>query len=203
MQKIVDKALYLLIKSVIWVLMHSYFRLHVEGMDNVPKEGPFIVASNHASFLDAPAIQLTIPQHVSWIAKQAVMEKKALGFVHRLMRSIALNGSIKKALDALTEEKRVLGIFPEGTRTRDGKIDRARTGAAVMALKTGSPVVPVGIKGTYELFPANSFFPRPGRIHLRIGRPIPSERRREEKIDEALVNAKTDEIMKRIRELAQ
>jgi len=195
--KILYRTLHFTLKWMTLVL----FSVRIEGQENLPEKGPYIVAANHASFIDPIVGQIAVRDNISWVAKKAVYKKWFLRPIHYTFRSIPVNGAVDKAVDAL-EEGRVVGIFPEGTRSRDGKLKEADVGVAVMALKSGCPVVPVGISGAYDAL-------RPGKVSLsfrskvttRIGKPFSFTKCSDEKINEPVLKEKTAEIMGRIREL--
>jgi 1-acyl-sn-glycerol-3-phosphate acyltransferase len=175
--------------------------LSVEGADNIPKRGPFIVAANHASFIDPLVLQMAIPINVSWITKKAVYHNKALWLIHRLCRSIPVNGALDTAITALVDEGRVVGIFPEGTRSKDGLMKQADFGVAILALRSGSPVLPAGIMGSYEAFGPHAVFPKPRRVTVRIGRPFSFERCDSDEIDENVLTHSRDRVMDNIKRL--
>lgn len=200
MKKILNKLLFLFIKAIATFLAWALFRLKVEGKDNLPKDAPFIVASNHTSFLDPGLIQIAIPARMSWITKKDVYENWYLKPLCWVSESIPINGAIEKALVAL-EEGRVLGIFPEGTRSRNGKLKDADTGIAILALRSGRPVLPIGIKGAFEAFPPGKNFFKPYPIVVKIGKPFSFEKKDKENIEESILNEKKDYVMDRIEEL--
>ncbi len=162
-------------------------RPEVTGLENVPKSGPFIIASNHLSFLDSVIIQALMPRKVAFFAKAEYFT--APGVKGKLMKAFFESvGSIPvqrgeqaasvAALDSLVEilEKgEGIGIYPEGTRSRDGRLYRGRTGVAWLALSTGAPVVPVGLAGTEKLQPAGSNGIKFTKFSLKVGTPLQFE----------------------------
>ncbi len=150
----------------------------------MPKEGGFIVASNHLSFFDSLIIQALTPRDVAFFAKAEYFTTP--GIKGRLMKNFFESvGSIPvqrgeqaasvAALDSLVdiiEEGGGIGIYPEGTRSRDGKLYRGRTGVGWLALTTGVPVVPVGLIGTEKLQPAGSKGFKPAKFHIHYGEPL-------------------------------
>lgn len=164
--------------------IRAYFRPHVNGLKNVPKKGAFIVASNHLSFFDSVIIQSLFPRQVAFFAKAEYFTTP--GFKGALMKAFfSAVGSIPvqrgeqaasvAALDQLVdilEDGQGIGIYPEGTRSRDGKLYRGRTGVGWLALTTGAPIVPVGMVGTDQLQPAGSNRLRRHRFTLNIGEPL-------------------------------
>lgn len=156
----------------------------VTGLEHVPTEGPFIIASNHLSFLDSIIIQAISPRPVAFFAKAEYFTTP--GLKGRAMKAFFESvGSIPvergeqaasvAALDALVdllEDGQGVGIYPEGTRSRDGRLYRGRTGVGWLALSTGAPVVPVGLVGTERLQPAGSNRIVPHRFTLTVGEPL-------------------------------
>jgi 1-acyl-sn-glycerol-3-phosphate acyltransferase len=185
--------------------------IRVEGREHLPGEGAVILASNHLSFIDSVVIRLAAPRRVMFLTKDEYFIKP--GLRGRIMRwfftavgSVPVSrGSHRAAQAALDTAREVLaggnvfGIYPEGTRSLDGKLYRGRTGVAWLALTTGAPVVPVALDGTERLQPVGKRLPRPHRVTVRFGAPLtftgdpksPRARR-----------AVTDEVMLAIGELS-
>lgn len=156
----------------------------VQGLENIPAQGPFIVAPNHLSFFDSVIVQALTPRPVSFFAKAEYFTGK--GVKGKLMKSFfesvhsipvergeqaASVQALKTLLEILGRNEGV-GIYPEGTRSRDGVLYRGRTGVGWLALTTGAPVVPVGIIGTEKLQPAGSKGFKPAKFTLRYGAPL-------------------------------
>ena len=170
-----------LLKPLVAVIIKTVFRPTVTGLENVPKEGAFVVASNHLSFLDSVIIQAVMPRKVSFFAKAEYFTTP--GFKGKLMKTFFEGvGSIPvqrgeqaasvAALDQLVEildGGEGVGIYPEGTRSRDGLLYRGRTGVGWLTLTTGVPVVPIGLIGTDKLQPAGSNRIRIHRFTLHVG----------------------------------
>ncbi|WP_417219226.1 lysophospholipid acyltransferase family protein [Arthrobacter sp.] len=164
--------------------IHTLCRPTVTGLENVPTGGPFIIASNHLSFLDSIIIQAICPRPVAFFAKAEYFTTP--GLKGRAMKAFFESvGSIPvergeqaasvAALDALVdllEDGQGVGIYPEGTRSRDGRLYRGRTGVGWLALSTGAPVVPVGLVGTEKLQPAGSNRITPRKFTLTVGEPL-------------------------------
>jgi 1-acyl-sn-glycerol-3-phosphate acyltransferase len=160
------------------------FRPTVEGRDHVPRTGPVILAANHLSFLDSFLIPLIAPRPVVFLAKEEYFT--APGVKGRLSRATltavdaipvprgahrAAQAALEAALGVLAEG-RAFGIHPEGSRSRDGRLYRGRTGVAWLAFASGAPVVPVAILGTDRIQPVGARLPRPGRVTVRFGAPL-------------------------------
>jgi 1-acyl-sn-glycerol-3-phosphate acyltransferase len=170
--------------AVVPPLAKLIWRPTVEGLDHVPPTGPVIVASNHVSFADSLVIPIVAPRKVIFLAKQDYFTgrgpKNALqrawftgmGMVpvDRDDTRSAL-ASLDIALDVLGRGE-AFGVYPEGTRSRDGRLYRGRTGVAHLALTSGAPVVPVGLIGTQDLQPVGRRLPRLARVTVRFGEPL-------------------------------
>jgi 1-acyl-sn-glycerol-3-phosphate acyltransferase len=183
----VDRSgyLYWVFKVLLTVPMTLYFRPHVEGIEYVPKRGPVIIACNHVSYLDWLILPLVIRwRRISFLAKQEYFTGAGLrgrwkryfftatGQVPVVRSGASAGDAALNTATRLLTEGRVVGIFPEGTRTRDGRLYRGRTGLARMASATGAPVVPCGTVGVFELAPPGARFPRPGRVTVRFAPPM-------------------------------
>jgi 1-acyl-sn-glycerol-3-phosphate acyltransferase len=160
------------------------YRPRVIGRRNVPKRGAVILASNHLAFIDSVVIPLTAPRRVQFLAKSYYFEGR--GFVGWIRRTFfsgigavgVQRGAGQAAQEALEQSRRILesgnafAVYPEGTRSLDGRLYRGRTGVAWLALTTGAPVVPVGLIGTDLLQPQGTTFPRFRRVTVAFGEPI-------------------------------
>jgi len=176
--------LYEVMHTVVPPVARALWRPTVEGLDRVPATGPVIVASNHLSFADSLVIPIVAPRKVVFLAKQDYFTGHGVtGLLQRGwfegMGMIPVDrDDTKAALASLDTALAVLGrgeafgIYPEGTRSRDGRLYRGRTGVAHLALTSGAPVVPVGLVGTENLQPVGSTRPRLARVTVRFGEPI-------------------------------
>ncbi|MGH8882296.1 MAG: lysophospholipid acyltransferase family protein [Stackebrandtia sp.] len=201
-----------------WVVVGPWLRIiyrpKVEGLENIPAAGAAIVASNHVSFSDSIFLPLVVPRQITFIAKSEYFTGKGLkGWFSRFFFSGV--GAIpvdraggKSAHAALATGLRVLGegelfgIYPEGTRSPDGKLYRGKTGVARLALQSQSPVIPVAMLNTGVLQPIGKRLPSIGRVRIRVGQPIDFSRY-EGLADERVVErAVTDEIMYALMELS-
>jgi len=162
----------------------ALWRPEIIGADNVPEQGPVILASNHLSFIDSVAIPLVSPRQVSFLAKEEYFTGTGVrGWVSRTWftsigsipvdrdHARAAQESLDKALAHLRSGG-VFGIYPEGTRSRDGRLYRFRAGAAWLALEAQCPVVPVALSGTAALMPVGARAPRIKKFTVRFGTPI-------------------------------
>ena len=173
-------ATYVLGRSLIAPLARAVYRPRVEGRDNVPRTGPVIFASNHLSFIDSIAIPVAAPRPVHFMAKSAYFEKWASRQFFTAIGAIPVErGAGQKALEALDQQRalledgRAVALYPEGTRSLDGRLYKGRTGVAFLALQTGAPVVPVGLIGTDKVMPVGAKIPTTKeRITVRFGEPL-------------------------------
>jgi 1-acyl-sn-glycerol-3-phosphate acyltransferase len=167
----------------------ALWRPTIEGIDNVPTDGPLIVASNHLSFADSLVIPIVAPRKVVFLAKSDYFTGKGpKGALQRTwfngMGMLPVDrDDTKAALASLNIALEVLGrgeafgIYPEGTRSRDGRLYRGRTGVAHLALTSGAPVLPVGVIGTQEIQPVGSRLPKLAKVTVRFGEPLRFEDR--------------------------
>jgi 1-acyl-sn-glycerol-3-phosphate acyltransferase len=182
---------------------------NLEGFDRLPAQGPAILAPNHVSFLDSAFLMLHVPRNISFVGKAEYMDSWKTKFLFPAMGMIPIDrGGGDKSQAALDTAERVLrrgelfGIFPEGTRSRDGVLHKGRTGAARLALKVGCPIYPVGVIGTREIQPPDAKMPKlREECTIKIGRPINVERYRNRSDDHLMLREITDELMFEIREL--
>ena len=159
-------------------LFERLFDLSVEGLERLPPAGPYIIAANHHNYLDGVVLALVTPAPIAFLVMPRVWRATPLHpSFHRHIGSIPINlerpdvGALRRALGALAEE-RVVGIFPEGPFSVRGRLERGLPGVALLALRSGAPVVPAGISGTYEALSGRwGYIPRRGRLAVRFGPP--------------------------------
>lgn len=179
--------LYVVLRAVLGVLFRVFCRPTVEGLDRVPRTGPLLVASNHLSFIDSIVIPIVLPRRVTFLAKAEYFEGGGpLGWAQRtwfttlgavpIRRDEQRNAkaSLDKALAVLAAGG-AFGLYPEGTRSRDGRLYRGRTGVGWLALKSGAPVLPVGVIGTDRVQRVGARVPRPAKVTVRFGAVIRPE----------------------------
>jgi 1-acyl-sn-glycerol-3-phosphate acyltransferase len=180
----VDGVLYQALHTVVPPVAKVVWRPDVQGLDNVPARGPVILASNHVSFVDSVVIPIVVPRKVVFLAKsdyftgtgvKGALSKAWFDGLGMLPvdrdDSAAAMGSLVTALEVLGRGE-AFGIYPEGTRSRDGRLYRGRTGVAHLALTSGAPVVPVGLTGTERIQPIGSTLPRLAKVTVAFGPPI-------------------------------
>jgi 1-acyl-sn-glycerol-3-phosphate acyltransferase len=178
-------ATYYLGRFIITPLARVLYRPHIEGRSLVPKSGPVIFASNHLSFLDSIAIPVAAPRPVHFLAKSSYFDGHGFrGWASReFFTAIGAvpvqRGAGQAALDALDQQRVLLeqgsavALYPEGTRSLDGRLYKGRTGVSFLALQTGAPVVPVGLVGTDKVMPVGAKFPSfTQRVTVKFGEPL-------------------------------
>ena len=158
--------------------LEHFFEFRVDGLEHVPAAGPYIVAANHHNYLDGVVLSLAVPQPIAFLVMPRVW--RATPFhppLHRHIGSILLSlnhpdvGALRGALDALARG-RVVGIFPEGPSSVQGRLEPGLPGVGLLALRSGVPVVPAGIRGTYEALVSRRFYlPRRHPLAVRFGPP--------------------------------
>jgi len=175
---------YLLARFVLRPLVHVIFRPTVTGRENVPLSGPVILASNHLSFIDSIAIPLMAPRKVAYLAKAEYWQGSGIsGWVSRTLFTALgalpvereASRAAQQALDTAMGVLRAggaFGIYPEGTRSRDGRLARGKTGVAWLALSADCPVVPVAVRGTDRIQPIGARWPRPHKVYVTFGEPL-------------------------------
>ncbi len=168
---------YRFVKLMLGLYFRWQFGLRVEGQEHEPATGPVLVVSNHVSALDPPMVGVALRRQSRYMAKQELMDTPVLGFFLRTIgvfpvrRGEADRRSIRMALEAL-ERGGVLVMFPEGTRSPDGRLQTAEPGAAMLALRTGAPVLPVAVIGTQHAMPRGAKRPRRTPVVIRLGATI-------------------------------
>jgi 1-acyl-sn-glycerol-3-phosphate acyltransferase len=184
-------------------ILRLLYRPKVVGLENIPAEGPAILAANHQSFLDDLLLPLVVPKRkVVFLAKADYFEKWYLRWFFkganvipvRRENASAAEAALNTGVKALRDGN-LVGIFPEGTRSPDFRLYRGKTGMARMALEAQVPVIPVAILGTFEAMPYDKRFPRPGKTELRFGKPLTFERFFDRPADRFVLRSVTDEIM--------
>lgn len=175
---------YALCKALLWPIVWLYFRPRVSGRANVPRTGPVIFASNHLSFIDSIAIPSVAPRRLQFMAKSTYFQGTGIGgaITRRWFTSIGVvpveRGAGAAGQESLEIGTRILesggafALYPEGTRSLDGRLYKGRTGVAFLALTTGATVVPVGLLGTDKIQPVGTKFPRPHRFTVAFGEPL-------------------------------
>jgi len=193
--------LYRFLRGACAPMLRSMFGLEVAGLEHVPVDGPFILAANHHNYLDAVVLGVTLPRHVRFLVMPRVYHASPLHpSLHRCLGSIPINlerpdsGAIKRSLRVL-EDGGVVGIFPEGPFSRQGRLVSGQPGVAMIALRSGVPVVPAAISGTYEALAGRRLhIPRSHPFAVRFGQPLYFHQARRSRANQA----NREEITRRI-----
>lgn len=201
-----QKIWYAALKAVFGPVVRFVWIRKVEGLENLPKNGAYIIAANHASYFDFLALASVWPKRVYFLAGEVFFKKwlwaplvKWTGQI-RVDRDSHDKSQVYKKVFSVLKNGGVIGIFPEGTRSADGKIGKAFTGVAKFALQADCPVVPVGISGTYQIMSRYDKFPRFKKIiKIKIGKPTYMEG---DAGDENILHQNTEKIMGEISELS-
>lgn len=202
--------LYRILKVVLRPILRALYRVKAEGLESFPAEGPVVVVANHVSFMDSLWIPLCVPRRMVYLAKSDYFDSWKTAWFFRALGMIPVRRDVKEQTDAALQsgievlsDGGVLGLYPEGTRSADGRLYRGRTGVARLAIRSGAPVVPVGLIGSREVMPKERKFPRLwGRVTCRFGPPLSFDRHREQLEDRFVLRAMTDEIMFEIMSLS-
>jgi len=208
---IVVGVTYRVLKILLMPVFHLLWRVKVDGAENVPATGPVVLAPNHVTFLDSFFLPLVVKRRVTFVAKAEYFDSWKTAWFFRAVGQIPMHrqggSASERALAAAREvldAGGVLGIYPEGTRSPDGRLYRGHTGVARLAIGCRVPVVPVGLVGTAEVQHPGSNLPRPfKRVTVRFGRPLDvSHYARESANDPMALRRLTDELMFEIRALS-
>ena len=175
---------YALLKSFLTPLLMLFFRPKVTGLRLVPTTGPVIIASNHLSFSDSIFMPLVVPRKVTFLAKSEYFTSPGLkGLVKKLTFKALGQVPVDRAGGRRSEqailtglqllaEGNCIGIYPEGTRSPDGKLYKGRTGIARMAIESGAPIIPVAMFNTAEIQPTGKVVPKVRRVEMVFGEPL-------------------------------
>ena len=196
-------------RRVLAPVARRLWNIEVRGLDRLPADGPAILCPNHISFLDSAFLMLVAPRNISFVGKAEYMDSWKTKFLFPMMGMIPIDRSGgDKSQGALDVARRVLdrgelfGIFPEGTRSRDGFLYKGRTGAARLATAVGCPIFPVGIVGTDEIQPPDARAPKLFKsCTITIGRAVRPERYASEGEPHRVWRSMIDEVMFEIREM--
>jgi 1-acyl-sn-glycerol-3-phosphate acyltransferase len=214
-----------MLRPVLRPLSRVAFRPEVHGAGNVPRVGPVILAANHLSVVDSFLIPLVTPRRVSFLAKEEYFRggnpKRWVtrAFIEGIDAIPVPRGGYRAAQESLEAALRVLegggafGIHPEGSRSRDGRLYRGRTGVAWLAIASGAPVVPVALLGTDRIQPVGARLPKPGKLVVHFGDPMifpkpadgrlaPARRRATDQIMAAIAGLSGQEVAPEYNELS-
>jgi 1-acyl-sn-glycerol-3-phosphate acyltransferase len=209
----VESMGYWILKAILKPILAALYGIRAEGLENVPKEGPAVLAANHVSFLDSFFLPLVIRgRKVTFLAKADYFKSWKTAWFFRMAGQIPTEREGGKRSEAALEtglgvlrEGKLLGIYPEGTRSPDGLLHRGRTGVSRLALSAQVPVIPCGLVGTEEVMPKEAklprFFGRP-KVIVRFGKPIDTSRYASKQRDRFALRSFTDELMYEIMQLS-
>ena len=167
------------------VMYATYFRWQVFNAERVPLNGGVILASNHASFLDPPLVGSALSRDINYLARESLFRYPGIGALLRSWNAVPVDRDgggakgLKIILNRLLDGNGII-LFPEGTRTLDGKLQPARSGIGLTVIKSTAPVVPVRVFGTFEAYGKNHKFPHPHRVIVKYGQPMNFEKLRAE-----------------------
>jgi len=200
----VKAVFYWLLKFILLgPLLRLIYRPRARGLQNIPRTGGFILAANHISFVDSLFMPLVCPRPVVFLGKADYFESWRTRWFFKAANVIPVQreggsageAAILAGIQAL-KEGRAVGIYPEGTRSPDGRLYRGKTGVARMALEAGVPVIPISIRGTEDVMPLDSKVPRlSGRVVVEFGKPLVFDRYHDRPKDRFVLRSVTDEIM--------
>lgn len=168
---------YQVVRFLIWLVAKMLWRISFEGLDNVPKSGPFVLAPVHRSFIDFGLVSGVTRRRMGYMGKESLWKSKLLGSFISMLGAYPVNRgapdreALRRTLDLL-ETGEPLVLFPEGTRRSGPVIEHLHEGAAFVAARAGVPLVPVGIGGSERALPKGKTLPRPVKIHIVVGEPI-------------------------------
>ncbi len=203
---------YRLLKSFLIPLLMLLFRPKVTGLRNVPTNGAVIIASNHLSFSDSIFMPLVVPRNVTFLAKSEYFTSPGFaGFIKKLtfiaLGQVPIDRSGGKRSEAalltglrLLKEGHCIGIYPEGTRSPDGRLYKGRTGIARLAIESGAPIVPVAMFNTAEIQPTGQVVPKVRRVEMVFGEAIYLNG---DSTDQVLLRTLTNQLMEKIAQLSK
>ena len=185
-------------QGLLWFLFRLVFRVRVSGREHIPREGPFLLCGNHIHFLDGPLLLAFTRRRLALMAKKEIFRRRFFAWVLRRAgvfpidrQATADMAAYRFALKSL-ESGLGMAIFSQGTRMKD--FDNAKSGVAMFALKSGAPIVPVGISGTYKVF---------SRLNVKIGPPISMASYHGRKVKAVVLEEVMNEVIPRVSELAK
>lgn len=168
-------------RTVVLAWCRVWHRLRAENVAGVPATGPVLLVANHASYLDPPLVGITCRRWVGFLAQAGLAKVGPLRWwlrqvgVTLIDRSAPSKDALRAVADCLAAGEAV-GLFPEGTRSKDGAVAAFRNGVEFLVRRTGAPVVPIGLDGAFRAFPRGAWFPRPVKLVVRYGEVWPAEK---------------------------
>ncbi|MCF6159441.1 MAG: 1-acyl-sn-glycerol-3-phosphate acyltransferase [wastewater metagenome] len=205
LQNLLINCFFYALKILGIVLFILFFRIRVKNTDRIPRTGPLIIAANHFSYIDPVALQIVFPRHISFMMTERFYKGHGKWFF-KLFRAICIRGkgmniaALKEGIHVL-KENGVLGIFPEGGVSKEGRFQKGIPGIGYLAMKSNVPVLPVFLAGTYRVLPKGKIVPRPSRITIIYGNPMIFDTTKSTANKEKIVEI-TEEIMEEIKKLS-
>jgi 1-acyl-sn-glycerol-3-phosphate acyltransferase len=169
--------LYFLAHITFGITFRLYFRWRVCNAERVPRTGAVLLAANHASFMDPPVVGTALPRVIRYLARESLFRTPFLNWLLREVYALPVDrdggtaSGLRTVMGCLARGEAMV-LFPEGTRTADGRLQPARPGIGLIVAKTSVPVIPVRLFGTHEAYGRHVRFPRPHRIVIKFGRPM-------------------------------
>jgi 1-acyl-sn-glycerol-3-phosphate acyltransferase len=191
---------YWVVRIAAIALFKVFFRLKVEGRENLYRKSNYIIIANHASFFDPFVLSAAIPGKIHYLASRELYKVPFVKWVLHRLEATPTGSSSEKAVQYLLDGKNV-GLFPEGGCSRDGRMREFRRGAALLAHKTGRPIIPCAILGTFEALPVKAKWPKFITIKVKIGTPICLLKEYDDCIDDIFLQEGTFRIRKAVKEL--
>ena len=194
------------------IFFKLYFRWEVYGTENVPKKGPVLIASNHASYLDPPLVGSSLKRDMHYLARDTLFLNPVAGKILRYVNAVPVDrdgsgiSGMRNIMEQLNQEHGVI-LFPEGTRSKDGHLQPGKTGVSLIVIRCPVPVVPVRVLGSFEAYGRGQKFPHPHKVLIRFGKPLDFSKLRQEALEcpkprqREIYREISDTIMKKIEEL--
>ena len=184
MMGVLQRIWYRIVAALLSVLCKVIFRLRLFGRENIPAQGPFIVASNHQSYLDPVLCGGPVRRQMNYLARESLFRNRFFGAAIRSVNAIPLKQgevdlSTVRAVIKLLRQGKGVCLFPEGTRTDDGRITPFKPGLGLLCRKGDAPIIPTVIDGAFECWPRSKKMFRPGSIWVQFGEPVSAEQAKE------------------------
>src|SRR3990167_8538121 len=202
---ILNGCFFLMIKAIGVILLRVFYHTRVENRGFIPLDGPLIVAANHFSYIDPIVLQSMFPRRISFMMTELYYEGRGK-WLFKLLHCICVKeegsniSALKGGIEVL-KKNGVLGIFPEGGVSKEGRLQEGNPGIGFLAIKSGVPVIPAFISGTYEALPKGAKIPKISRIKVIFGRPMTFKSMNEKATKKGIVEV-TRQIMEQIEALS-
>lgn len=202
--------MYRVLRKIVPLVANPYLKVKLEGMDNIPSDEPAILASNHLSFIDSIVLPMNVPRPVYFLGKSDYWDSwrtrwffKGTGVVPVERGGGSASENSLRTGVAILRQGDLLGIYPEGTRSPDGRLYRGKTGPVRIALEADVPIIPCAVLGTDRAMPSGTYLPRRHPVTVRYGEPLDLSRYRERRDDPFALRSATDELMYEIMLLSE